>query len=183
VIWLQKTLQTRLILMIHRKIFGISKEDALEILGKFFTKKLTDRVRSKIPYDPDRLKKDGVSKIQAFIIWALNKFLVDEGRIIEINNQEVNADPHGDNAADLALRHHPANGLNPEEELEQREALENAINSLTGNYRNIWIMHNIEKLSFEEIANRLGLKADSVAAMNSSANGLFRDEIISYYRD
>jgi RNA polymerase sigma-70 factor (ECF subfamily) len=71
-------------------------------------------------------------------------------------------------------------GANPEEESarsEIRRLLEHAIDNLPQRFRLVFILREVEGCSVEEVANTLGIKAETVKTRAFRARGLLRKEL------
>lgn len=74
-----------------------------------------------------------------------------------------------------------AGGPSPEEEAERREFhayLQNLINNLTVEYKEVLILREIEGLSYEAIASRLDLSMGTVKSRLNRARRALRDQIL-----
>jgi RNA polymerase sigma-70 factor (ECF subfamily) len=66
---------------------------------------------------------------------------------------------------------------------ETREALEGAINKLPAEYRNVFILRDIDGLSNQEVGEILGLTLPAVKSRLHRARLMLRKKLSSYYRE
>lgn len=183
--WLYEHRQLRALLYIAKRKLGTTPEDAEDALQEFVVKEL-DYVISM--YDPARADS---SKFLSFLGFCFGRFCVRlaismQRRAQSERSLDEGVDEAGGPLAEVSRKEFmdfqsaSPSGRSPLKDLYEKELVDEVrteLSKLPPEHRQIFIMRDVEELSYEEIVNALGVPLSTVKTTIHRVRGRLRSRL------